>query len=121
VHRPAILTSARSPHPKLRRWRRRAFEMLQYPLIAAVALGAAYTAVFGQWVVLGYAVIAFALRRPSRLSFGLALFILTTVPLFSVLGQPGIAQNAAIYVYELLLFGTVQVIFEHRKIAKTPN
>jgi hypothetical protein len=94
---------------------------VQYPLIAAAALGAAYSSAVGQWFILGYVVIALLLRCTSRLSFGLALIILATLPLFVFLGQSGIAQNAGVYVLELLGFGTVQALWEQRKFAKTPN
>ncbi len=86
-----------------------------------MALGAAYSSAIGQWFVLAYAVLALATRRSSRLSFAVALLILVTIPLFEALSQPAIAQNAAIYVYELLLIGTVQALWEQAKIAKTPN
>jgi len=85
----------------------------QYPLLAIVALSAAASSTVGQLFVLAYAFFAIVIRRqPSGLSFGLALVILVAVPLFEALGRPGIAENAAIYVYELLVVGTIGAILE---------
>ncbi len=85
----------------------------QYPLFSIVALAAAASATIGQWLVAAYAVYAVLIRRQSSsLTFGLALIILVAIPVFQLLGQSGIAENAAIYVYELLVIGTIQAIIE---------
>ncbi len=95
------------------RSRRKVWEYAQYPLIAIVALTAAASSTLGQILILIYAVIVLFIRRQSsRLSFGLALVILLAVPLFQIIGQSGIAENAAIYVYELLVVGTIGAILE---------
>jgi hypothetical protein len=88
---------------------------LQYPVIAAAALGAAYSSTIGQWLVLSFVIIAIITKRRSQLTFGTSLFLLVTLPLFQAIGQSGIMQNVAIYVYELLVFGVGQAIFESRK------
>jgi voltage-gated potassium channel Kch len=91
------------------------WEYAQYPLIAFVALAAAANATTGQLLVLGYGVVVVIRRLPSRQVFGLALVILVSVPLFQALGLPGISENAAIYVYELLVIGTIRAILELNK------
>jgi hypothetical protein len=113
AERPRVVT----PHRRLNL----ALELVQYPLIAAAALGAAYSATIGQWLILAYGLIAIFTRRPSRLSFGMALFLLITIPFFQALGQSGIAENAAIYTYELLVVGTIQTVLELRKTSKSAN
>jgi hypothetical protein len=113
VDRPRVVT----PHRRLNL----AIELLQYPLIAAAALGAAYSSSIGQWLVLAYAVVVLVTRRSSRLSFGVALFLLITIPFFQALGQSGIAENAAIYTYELLVVGTIQALMELRKTGISAN
>jgi hypothetical protein len=108
VDRPRVVT----PHRRLNL----AIELLQYPLIAAAALGAAYSSSIGQWLVLAYAVVVLVTRRSSRLSFGVALFLLITIPFFQALGQSG-----AIYTYELLVVGTIQALMELRKTGISAN
>jgi hypothetical protein len=96
--------------------RKKLLDMLQYPLIAGLALGASINTTFGQLIILVYAVIVIIFRRnTSALSFGLALLILISVPIFSAIGQSAISENAAIYVYELLVVGTIQAIVELKK------
>jgi hypothetical protein len=112
----AVAKPASSP-----RRRRKIWSIVQYPLIAGVALGAAYTTSIGQWFVLAYGVIALIRRLDSRYSFGAALFALICVPLFSVLGQSGISANIAVYVYELLVVGTVQAVIELRRSGVTAS
>jgi hypothetical protein len=93
--------------------RQKVWEFAQYPAIAIVALAAAASATVGQILILVYAVAVVLVRRqPSRLTFGLALVILLAIPVFQILGQAGIAENAAIYVYELLVVGTISAILE---------
>jgi hypothetical protein len=114
---PPPRTSPRhqSRPPRRHRW----LDLLQYPLIAILALISAYSSTAGQAFVLVYAVLALILRRGSRFTFGLALFVLVTIPLFEALKQSGIAQNAAIYTFELLVVGTAQAVYELRKTDKT--
>jgi hypothetical protein len=86
-------------------------------LIAAVALGAAASSTFGQAMVAVYGLVVIFTRQNSQVTFGLALVILISVPLFQALGQPGIAGVAAIYVFELLVVGTIQAILELKQTA----
>jgi hypothetical protein len=89
--------------------------------VSALALGAAYSGAFGQGLLGLYVVYVVLARRAGRLSFGVALFLIFTIPLFQGLNQTVIAQNVATYVFELLAFGTAQTIWEQRKTAKTTN
>lgn len=85
---------------------------LQYPLLAAIAILAAYSSTYGQVFIVGYVIYAIVRRQSPKLSFGLALFLLLCVALFLILSQLSIAQNAAIYVFELLVFGILQTFLE---------
>lgn len=100
-----------------RRWSLRIglLTLIQYGILAAIAVAGAYSTSIGQWFVLAYAVYVLATRQDSRLSFGIALFVLVSVPFFQVLNQPGVANNMAVYVYELLVVGTIQALLELRK------
>ena len=94
------------------------WDYTQYPLFAVLALIASVNATFGQSAILAYAVIVLVLRRkPSSWSFVIALIILISIPIFTLIGQPTIAENAAIYVYELLVVGTIQAILEMKQTA----
>lgn len=88
------------------------WDIAQYPLFAGIAIAAAYSTGIGQWFVLAYAIIALIRRSPSQLTFGVALFLLIAIPIFQLLHQEGIASNAAVYVFELLAFGTLQASLE---------
>ena len=89
------------------------WEFAQYPLFAIFALAASANTTFGQSLVAAYAVVViFLRRRPSALSFGIALLLLISIPIFTLISQPTIAENIAIYVYELLVVGTIQAILE---------
>lgn len=92
--------------------RARLTSVVQYFILAGIALAAAYSTGVGQWFVLAYAVYALVFRKSSATSFAIALFILVAVPIFQLLGQTGIADNMAVYVYELLVVGTIQAIIE---------
>jgi hypothetical protein len=94
---------------------------LQYGIITIGALVAAFNSTAGQILVGLYAGYVLIRRPGSRLTFAIALFILLTIPLFQALGRGGIAENAAIYVYELLVIGTISALFELRKTAEPPN
>lgn len=97
--------------PEVRSW----LSLLQYPAIAVAALAAAFNSTAGQLMVLAYGAYVLLRRRSARISFGAALFVLLTIPLFQLLGRDGIAENAAIYVYELLVIGTISALIELRK------
>jgi hypothetical protein len=103
--------------PSAKPTKRQIWEFAQYPLLALIALVAAASTTFGQALVFVYAVIVVARRRTSTTTFGLALIILVAIPIFQALGQATIAENAAIYVYELLVVGTIQAILELRQNA----
>lgn len=108
-------TASPKPQPAQRSTWRKIGGIAQYPLIAIGALLAAYSTAFGQWIVLIFVIFAIVARKPSSLSFGSALFLLITIPLFQLLGQSGIAENVAVYVFELLVFGVAQALWELRK------
>ena len=94
------------------------WDIAQYPLLSIVALVAAANSRIGQLCVLVYAIGVLVVRRqPSSLSFGLALIVLVAIPVFQAIGQAGIAENAAVYVYELLVVGTIGAILELKNIS----
>jgi hypothetical protein len=101
-------------------WRRLAAG-LQYPLIAGLALGAAYSQMVGQIIIGCYIAIALAFRQKSRLSFVIALLILASVLVFQALGQTRIAQTAALYLFEVMAFATLQVWHESKLINRITN
>lgn len=103
------------PEGSKKRW---VIELSLYPLFAVGAIAAAYSSTIGQWLVLAYGLFAIFTRRDSRLSFGIALFTLITIPIFQLIHQTGIASNAAIYTYELLVIGTIQAIIELRRTGR---
>ncbi len=90
----------------------RLLSIVQYGVFAIVALVAAGNSTLGQYFVLAYALYAILRRSNSQRTFLLALLLLISVPIFQILGQTGIADNMAIYTYELLVIGTVQAIIE---------
>jgi hypothetical protein len=134
-----IITSTRLPHGMTPRAKavprpvdidkmtfgRRILDFLQYPLIAGIAIGAAYSATVGQGIIGLFAIGAVALRVSSRYAFGAALILLISIPFFQAIHQSGVSQNAAIYAYELLVVGTVQAIIEllidNRQAKKMPG
>lgn len=93
--------------------------VVQYILIAAIGIASAYSTDIGQWFVLALAVYVIATRQDSRLTYGIALFIMISVPFFQLLNQPGVANNMAVYVFELLVLGTVQSLIELKLAQKT--
>ncbi len=97
------------------------WEYAQYPLIAIVALASAYSTTIGQCLILVYGLMAIWQRWDSRQSFGIALFLLITIPLFQLIGQAGIAENVAVYVYELLVIGTILALIELHKSNRLHN
>ena len=98
--------------PRSHMLRARLSSVLQYVAVITVALVSTYSTTIGQWLILAYAVFVITTRRDSRLSFGIALFLLIAIPIFQLLGQSGVANNIAIYVYELLVVGVVQAMIE---------
>lgn len=118
---PAPVSRAPLTKPAVRSFtyrRDKLWDLVQYPLFAVIAITASVNNTFGQLLIGVYAVIViFIRRRPSSLSFGLALIILISVPIFNLIGQSSIAENAAIYVYELLVVGTIQAIVELKQTA----
>ncbi|MBI3889240.1 hypothetical protein HY312_01510 [Candidatus Saccharibacteria bacterium] len=86
--------------------------VVQYILIAAIGIASAYSTDIGQWFVLALAVYVIATRQDSRLTYGIALFIMISVPFFQIINQPGVANNMTIYVFELLVLGTLQSLIE---------
>lgn len=110
-HAPATHPSpptARTPHHPLAR----AWSLAQYPLCATLAIASAYSSLLGQSAIALYAVYAVVRKLDSRISFGLALGMLCCIPLFQVIGLPGVSERAAVYTYELLVAGTLQAIWE---------
>jgi hypothetical protein len=91
---------------------RKFLALTQYPLSALFLIIAIYSTSVGQWFVLAYAVYALIRGVQSRNTFIAALLLLIAIPVFQLLNQPGVADNIAIYAYELLVVGTVQTIAE---------
>ncbi len=92
--------------------------VVQYVLIAAIAVLAAYSTNIGQWFVLALAIYVFVTKQDSRLTYGIALFVLASVPFFQILNQTGVANNMAVYVFELLVLGTLQSLRELKSARK---
>lgn len=107
----AVATSPQAP-PKPRFWQR---ELVQYPVIGAVALVAAFNSTAGQIMVALYGIVALLRHVDAKISFGIALAMLLAIPLFQAIGRAAIADNAAIYAFELLVIGTVSAAIQLRK------
>jgi hypothetical protein len=90
----------------------RVFSLLQYLALAFAALFSAGNTTIGQYLIAIFAVYVLVLRKNSQKTFIIALILLVSIPIFQVLKQPGIAENMAIYTYELLVVGTIQAIIE---------
>lgn len=99
------------PHTKASKFRK-LLALLQYPIVAILALVAVYSVTIGQWLVVAYAVYVLIRRVDSRSTFIGALLLLIAVPVFQLLNQPGVAEHIAVYTYELLVVGTLQAIIE---------
>ncbi len=108
---PAVAPSPQAP-PKPRFWQR---ELVHYPVIGAVALVAAFNSTAGQIMVALYGIVALVRHVDAKISFGIALAMLLAIPLFQAIGRAGIADNAAIYAFELLVIGTVSAAIQLRK------
>lgn len=88
--------------------------IFQYLFFAFIAFGGAYSVEVGQYFVLAYAIYAIFLKRDSKLTFSIALFLLITIIFFQIFNQPAISNNIAVYVFELLVIGTIQAMIELR-------
>jgi hypothetical protein len=88
--------------------------LFQYIFITFIAVGAAYSTEVGQWFILAFALYTIFIAKDSKLNFGVALFLLITIPFFLATKQNGIAENVAVYVFELLVIGTLHAALELR-------
>jgi hypothetical protein len=75
--------------------------------IPIVAVLMAFNVTIGQWLILGYAVYSLIFKRESHEVFVVAAIVLISIPIFQALGFVNFSSNAAIYVLELLVVGTV--------------
>lgn len=91
---------------------RKSIDFMQYPLIAIVAIGSAYSTTIGQASIGIYALLGLIMSVSSSYAYGGALLLLVCIPFFQLLHQSGVSQNAAIYAYELLVLGTLQAVIE---------
>lgn len=103
------------PIPKKTRILSQLLNLLQYPLFAIIGVAVIYDGVLGQMMIGTFGAVSLLFRVPSKQAFGAALFILITVPLFIALHRQGIADTLAVYVFELLVVGTVLAIVELRR------
>lgn len=87
-------------------------DYVQYPLIAGVAIAAAYSSTVGQGAIGIYCICAVIWRINIRYTFISALILLASIPLFQVINETGVSRNAAVYAYEVLVVGTVQAVIE---------
>jgi heme/copper-type cytochrome/quinol oxidase subunit 4 len=90
---------------------------IQYIFITFVALGAAYSVDVGQWYILAFILYTVFIARDPKLTFGIAVFLTITIPFFTLTDQPAIAQNTTVYVFELLVIGTLQALLDLRSKA----
>jgi hypothetical protein len=86
--------------------------IIQYIFITVITIISAYSTDLGQLFILIFAVYSIVFRKDSKTTFAIALFLLITIPFFQVINQEGIAENFAIYVFNLLVLGTFQSILE---------
>jgi len=117
-------------HRRRRRLKRLAkilLQVVQYTLITAAALIMAFNGDYGQYVVAAYGLAVllpkfwpfgygklrhFVASFDSQQVFVIALLILVTIPIFTLLGKTVIAENAAVYVFELLAIGVATAVIE---------
>jgi hypothetical protein len=112
--RSKIKTNTRpklSQKTKISFWRQ-TVDYMQYPIIAVVALGSAYSSIVGQIIILLFLIASLTFKLSSRISFVIAIVLLASIPFFQAIKQTGVAQNSAIYAYEMLVVGTVIALFE---------
>ena len=91
------------------------FTIVQYIIIGLMALGASYSTDVGQWFILAFGLYALFIKKDSRFTFAVALFLLITIPLFKIFNQDGISENAAVYAFEVLAIGTLQSILVYER------
>jgi hypothetical protein len=92
--------------------RHKIFDFVQYPLIAAAAIGAAYSTNVGQAIIGVYFLLAIIFKVRSQITFGVALLLLISIPFFQIIHLDGTSENAAVYAFEMLVAGTVQAMIE---------
>ena len=92
--------------------RAKVFDFVQYPLIAAAAVGAAYSTNVGQAIIGIYFLLAIIFKIRSQITFGAALLLLISIPFFQVIHLTGTSENAAVYSFEMLVVGTIQAMIE---------
>ena len=92
--------------------RTKIIDFLQYPLIAILAVGAAYSSSFGQILVGIFLIIALIFRLGSRVAFICALILIVSIPFFQILHQDSVSNNSAIYAFEMLCVGTALSLLE---------
>lgn len=103
------------------------FQVIQYIVITAAALIMAFNGYYGQYVVGIYGLVILLPKLwpfsygpledlvdslGSQQVFVIALLILVSIPIFTLLGKSVIAQNAAVYVFELLAIGVIAATIE---------
>jgi hypothetical protein len=92
--------------------RHKVFDFIQYPLIAAGALGASLSTSVGQILIGIFFIVAIITKLPSKVAFVGSLLLLICIPFFQVLNLSGTSQNAAVYAFEMLVVGTFLAIIE---------
>jgi len=86
--------------------------LLQYFVIAIVAIIATLSVELGQYFILAFGAYVFIFKKDSRIVFAIALFLLISIPFFQIVNQSGVADNIAVYVFGLLVVGTLKAILE---------
>lgn len=92
--------------------RARFAEFLQYSLIVLGAMAMAFSSTAGQVLIGLYGLVVLGKKLDSRGPFIIALVMLITIPIFQLISLSGFSENAAIYAYELMVIGVVEVIAE---------
>ena len=103
------------------------FQIVQYVSVTAAALIMAFNGNYGQYIIAGYGLLIILPKLwpfsygpleeavenlGSSQVFTVALLILVSIPIFTLIGKDTIAQNAAIYVFELLVVGVIAATIE---------
>ena len=103
------------------------FQIVQYIAVTAAALIMAFNGNYGQYLIAAYGLLIilpklwpFGYGRlqetvdnlGSQQVFTIALLILVSIPIFTLLGANVIASNAAVYVFELLIIGVFAATIE---------
>lgn len=123
---PAPRTRPRPSQPKLAALTKNQIinglgKVFLYILIGVAALIVAFSNVIGQWALLIYGIVIFIRHIDSRHPFLGALFLLVTIPVFQLIHLGMVAENAAIYAYELLVIGVAAAILELRRPSPNKN